>query len=104
MSPRHRLHLLLFLRALHGSTFGMGDWASRLPQASEALPGRTQRMTVPELEDSTPQCDSASPKPAGLADLLPGFSGGFSWNSPFLGLMFSMAWKDRSQANMMLSK
>ncbi|NWT22281.1 MSRA reductase, partial [Cardinalis cardinalis] len=26
----------------------MGDWASRLPQASEALPGRTQRMAVPD--------------------------------------------------------
>uniref|UniRef100_A0A8C3R1D3 Mitochondrial peptide methionine sulfoxide reductase n=1 Tax=Cyanoderma ruficeps TaxID=181631 RepID=A0A8C3R1D3_9PASS len=48
MSPRHRLHLLLFLRTLHGSTFGMGDWASRLPQAGEALPGRTQRMAVPD--------------------------------------------------------
>ncbi|XP_059699098.1 mitochondrial peptide methionine sulfoxide reductase isoform X3 [Haemorhous mexicanus] len=48
MLPRHRLHLLLFLRTLHGSAFGMGDWASRLPQASEALPGRTQRMAVPD--------------------------------------------------------
>ncbi|XP_005528852.1 PREDICTED: mitochondrial peptide methionine sulfoxide reductase [Pseudopodoces humilis] len=48
MSPRHRLHLLLFLRTLHGSTFGMGDWASRLPQAGEALPGRSQRMAVPD--------------------------------------------------------
>ncbi|TRZ18623.1 hypothetical protein HGM15179_008474 [Zosterops borbonicus] len=47
MSPRHRLQLLLFLRTLHGSTFGMGDWASRLPQAGEALPGRTQSMAVP---------------------------------------------------------
>ncbi|NXY34102.1 MSRA reductase, partial [Pomatorhinus ruficollis] len=26
----------------------MGDWASRLPQAGEALPGRTQRMAVPD--------------------------------------------------------
>ncbi|XP_015476455.1 mitochondrial peptide methionine sulfoxide reductase isoform X1 [Parus major] len=48
MSPRHRLHLLLFLRTLHGSTFGMSDWASRLPQAGEALPGRSQRMAVPD--------------------------------------------------------
>ncbi|XP_074392591.1 mitochondrial peptide methionine sulfoxide reductase isoform X2 [Zonotrichia albicollis] len=48
MLPRHRLHLLLFLRTLHGSAFGMGDWASRLPQASEALPGRSQRMAVPD--------------------------------------------------------
>ncbi|NWY67663.1 MSRA reductase, partial [Erithacus rubecula] len=26
----------------------MGDWASRLPQPGEALPGRTQRMAVPD--------------------------------------------------------
>uniref|UniRef100_A0A8C5TPE1 Mitochondrial peptide methionine sulfoxide reductase n=1 Tax=Malurus cyaneus samueli TaxID=2593467 RepID=A0A8C5TPE1_9PASS len=47
MPPRHR-HLLLFLRALHGSASSMGDSTSRLPQASEALPGRTQGMAVPD--------------------------------------------------------